>query len=112
MENIHHIDIPATSAEELEQAFPGGFSLRDEANALTAYAFRNGSLETLHSGKHSPLIEDPALSRITNEEMKKLMIEASERLESLLRLRETNPGEYQRTTHDTAIRYCRKWKRA
>jgi len=29
----------------VEQVFPGGFTLRDEANAIVAYAFRNGPLE-------------------------------------------------------------------
>ena len=58
--------------------------MRDEANALTAYAFRNGQLEQLHAGKSSPLTADPSLSRITNEEMKQLMIEASAKLEKML----------------------------
>jgi hypothetical protein len=31
------------------------FTVRDEANALTAYAFRNGFLEDLHAGKSSRL---------------------------------------------------------
>ena len=30
------------------------FTLRDEANALTAHAFRNGFLEDLHAGKPRP----------------------------------------------------------
>ena len=37
---------------ELEaRAFPDGFTLRDEANAIVAVAFRNGPLEDLHAGK-------------------------------------------------------------
>ena len=35
----------------------GEFTLRNEANALTAFAFRNGFLEDLHAGKDSPLLE-------------------------------------------------------
>jgi len=35
--------------EVLEQCFPGGFTLRDEANAIVAWAFRNGPLEDLHA---------------------------------------------------------------
>ena len=62
------------SEESLKTAFPGGFSIRDEADALTAHAFRNGVLEALHTGKYSPLLDDPSLSRITNEEIKRLMI--------------------------------------
>jgi hypothetical protein len=38
---------------------------REEANALTCCAFRNGYLEDLHAGKHSELLEKPELSRIT-----------------------------------------------
>lgn len=111
MININDIKLPTISAEELEQAFPGGFSLKDEANALTAYAFRNGFIEQLHAGKSSPLLDNSTLSRITNDEMKRLMIEASERLATLLQLRETSPEEYKQIIYDCALRYCRKWNR-
>ncbi len=33
----------------------GGFTLRDEASALVAWAFRNGPLEGLHAGATSPI---------------------------------------------------------
>ena len=33
----------------IEQFFPGGFSPRDEANLIVAYAFRNGPIEDLHA---------------------------------------------------------------
>lgn len=102
---------PPVSPEELERAFPGGFSVRDEANALTAYAFRNGYLEQLHAGKSSPLTADLSLSRITNDEMKQLMIEASEKLENKLRLRESDPAAYRKWLHRYAITYCRRWNR-
>lgn len=88
------------------------FSIRDEANAITAFAFRNNvTLETLHAGKGSPLVDDPTLSRITDAEMRQIMIEASERMAFLLRLRESDPDEYQRTIHDCWDRYCRTWER-
>ena len=112
MENSKPITTRPIAEESLETAFPGGFNIRDEANALTAYAFRNGAIEELHAGKNSPLLDDPSLSRITDEEIKRLMIEASERLEALLRLRETSPEEYKRTIIDCALRYCRKWQRS
>jgi hypothetical protein len=111
MENSNPIKTRPISEGSLETAFPGGFNIRDEANAITAYAFRNGALEELHAGKNSPLLDDPSLSRITDEEIKRLMIEASERLEALLRLRETSPEEYKQTITDCALRYCRKWQR-
>jgi len=39
-------------------------TIREEANALTCCAFRNGYIEKLHAGKHSALLETPGLSRI------------------------------------------------
>lgn len=86
------------------------FTIRDEANALTVLAFRNGLIEQLHAGRYDPILNDPEVSRITNEEMKALMIEASERLAKLLHLKETNPEEYTRKL-DFAWRYCRNWDR-
>jgi hypothetical protein len=75
---------------------PDDFTLRDEANALTAHAFRNGFLEDLHAGKHSPLLDQPGYSRITDDEMKRLMIEASEKLARMLALKQQDPAEYDR----------------
>jgi len=46
---------------------PLEFTLRDEANAICAYAFRNGFLEDLHAGKPSPLLTDPGYSRVTDD---------------------------------------------
>lgn len=97
--------------ELVERAFPGGFTVRDEANALTAFAFRNGHLENLHAGKASPLTSDPSLSRITDEEMKVLMIEASEKLERILKLRDTDPTGYRNFVQGYALMYCRSWIR-
>ena len=68
------------------------FTLRDEANALTAYAFRNGFLEDLHAGKSSPLVEQPEYSRISDDEMRKLMIQASGKMEEMLRLKSEQPA--------------------
>jgi hypothetical protein len=87
------------------------FTLRDEANALTAYAFRNGFLEDLHAGKSSPLLEQPGYSRISDDEMRKLMIEASAKMEEMLRLKREQPGKYALFMRDYQRRYCRKWKR-
>src|ERR1043166_4022114 len=63
------------------------WTARDEANALTVCAFRHGFLEDLHAGKHSPLLDDLTLSRISDQEMKKLMIESSAQLAHMLRLK-------------------------
>jgi hypothetical protein len=104
-------EIPALPPEILAQAFPNGFSIRDEANALTACAFRNGPLEDLHAGKKSPLLEDRNLSRITDAEMKLLMINASEKLANLLRMRDVKPDTYEHFIQAYAFMYCREWDR-
>jgi hypothetical protein len=104
-------EIPALPPGVIEQAFPGGFTIRDEANALTAFAFRNGQLENLHAGRPSPLTSDPGLSRITDEEMKRLMIEASQKLERILKLRDSDPASYQNFVKCYALTYCKSWYR-
>lgn len=95
----------------IEQHFPGGFTERDEANAIVAYAFRNGSIENLHAGKHSELLENPDLSRITQEEMKEIMLNASRVVEQLLKEKKENEGEYLLKMMDYNRRYCRGWER-
>jgi hypothetical protein len=87
------------------------FTIRDEANALTACAFRNGFLEELHAGKPSDLLTQPGLSRISDDEMRKLMIQASAKLEELLRLKSETPAKYEEWVRDYSRRYCRSWKR-
>ena len=50
--------------------------------------------EDLHAGKYSPTLEDPELSRITDEEMKTIMINASAKLAELLALRDDDPDGF------------------
>src|SRR5438552_14853004 len=95
--------------DPFEGHFPEGFTIRDEANALVAWAFRNGPLEDLHAGKHSALLDNPSLSRITDDEMKTLMISACRQLAKLLELKVTDPGEYERQIKSYNWRYCRGW---
>lgn len=95
----------------IEQHFPGGFTLRDEANAIVACAFRNGPIEDLHAGEWSQLLEQPELSRITDAEMKVIMLNASQVVERLLREKQDDPGTYYRKIIDCNLRYCRKWDR-
>jgi len=89
----------------------GEFNLRDEANALTAYAFRNGFIEDLHAGKDSPLLHEPGYSRISDDEMRRLMIESSEKLAQMLRLKQSNPAEYEAFVRSYHRMYCRGWNR-
>ena len=97
--------------EHLRTTAKGEFTLRDEANALTAYAFRNGFLEELHAGKASELLERPGLSRISDEEMRQLMIEASAKVAGLLRLKSETPAKYEELIRDYNRAYCRNWDR-
>lgn len=87
------------------------FTIRDEANALTAFAFRNGFIEELHAGRASPLLQEPGYSRITDDEMRRLMIEASEKLARKLQIKRSNPKEYGSWIRSYNAMYCRKWKR-
>ena len=95
----------------IKEAFPSGFTQRDEANALTAIAFRNGPLENLHAGEYSPLLEDPGLSRITDGEMREIMISAANKLCEMLALRDIDPDAYRRSVQQIAWMYCRHWLR-
>ena len=95
----------------IDKYFPGGFTLRDEANAIVAYAFRNGPIEDLHAGRSSELLEDPELSRITDEEMKTIMLNACQRVEQLLREKQKDAGAYYIKIIDYGYKYCRVWER-
>jgi len=86
-------------------------TIREEANALTCCAFRNGYIEELHAGKHSALLEQPGLSRITDAEMQKLMIGASAKLAELLAMKETDPDEYWRQLSYFDKNYCGHWEK-
>ena len=104
-------EYPPASQEQLSDAFPDGFTIRDEANALTAYAFRNGPLERLHTGRQSPLLDDPDLQRLTDAEMKELMINASTTLAAALALRDSDPDRYRRFVQGYGLDFCRAWER-
>ena len=76
------------------------FTLRDEANAICAYAFRNGPIEDIHAD-----------GRISDEEMKHLMIKASESLAKLLAMKQDTPAEYDRFIRDYHRKFCGRWER-
>ena len=85
-------------------------TIREEANAIVCWVFRNGFLEELHAGKHSDLLEHPELSRITDKEMKRLMIECCENMAEVLRLREKDSESYDKQLvffHN----YTKKWEK-
>ena len=97
--------------ETVAKRFPGGFSRRDEANALVAMAFRNGPIEDLHAGEASELLDRPELSRITDAEIKEVMLNACRCLERLLREREEDPDGYFAKILGANIMYCCQWER-
>jgi len=101
----------ATAEDPFAAHFPDGLTIRDEANALVAWAFRNGPLEDLHAGQHSELLDDPTLSRITDEEMKTLMISACRQLAGLLEMKLNDPAKYEQEIKSYNVRYCRGWER-
>jgi hypothetical protein len=78
----------AASAQALSLPRAKGITYRDEANVIVLRVLRDGFIEDLHSGYSSPLLRDPDCSRITQGEMKRLMIETSARLATWLRKRD------------------------
>ena len=91
--------------------FSGGFGLRDEANAIAAFCFRNTTLEDLHAGDESELLQNPRNSRITDTEMKALMIEVCRNVHIMLKLREIAPDKYNAFVRVYGMDFCRKWER-
>jgi hypothetical protein len=84
---------------------------REEANALVHQCFRNSFLEDLHAGKHSKLLENPQFSRITQEEMKKLMIESSAAIARFLEFKERYPKKYKKMINAITLLYTKKWEK-
>lgn len=98
--------------KQVERMFPGGFDRRDEANAIIAMAVRNGPIENLHAGKYSSLLEDDTLSRLTDAEIKTIMIYATRTVAMMLWLRDEAPDIYRRYVQSYGSRYCRSWERS
>lgn len=103
--NITQYNIP----EHIRKVYGIDPSTREEANAIVAFAFRNGFLEDLHAGKHSELLEYESYSRITDAEMKKLMIECCEKMEKLLRMKIESPDRYKLFLSSYGKIYCSDW---
>ena len=70
-------------------------TLAIEAKAMVALAFRNGPIETLHAGKPCAVCcGNPAVSHISDEEMKAIMKSAVDTRYRLLWQRENDPAAY------------------
>lgn len=83
---------------------------REEANAIVCWAFRNGFLEDLHAGKRSKVLSRPGFSRITDEEMKKLMVECCAKVEKILLLKEKDREEYEKQLQFFHENYTKGWE--
>ena len=81
-------------------AAPEEFTLRDEANAICAYAFRNGPLERIHHEY-----------KISDLDMKEFNINASEHLAKLMAMKQESPEEYWRFIRDYHRQFCLRWER-
>ena len=81
-------------------AAPQEFTLRDEANAICAYAFRNGPIEDIHAD-----------GRISDGEMKHLMVRSCESMVKLLAMKQGTPAEYAAFIRDYGRKYCGRWER-
>ena len=84
-------------------------TIREEANAIVSHCFRSGYLEDLHAGKYCEILKDDSFSRITDDEMKKLMKESCEKVCGLLRQKEEDPDSYWVLINYHNLTYCRKW---
>jgi hypothetical protein len=110
---------PSIASVSIHNSRPGAqsksnrdeFMVRDEANALTAFAFRNGFLEDLHAGKPLPPAQQSGFSRISDDEMRRLMIEASKKLADLMKMKQQDPQKYEAFIRQYHKIYCRSWKR-
>jgi hypothetical protein len=70
-------------------------ALAIETKAMVALAFRNGPIEALHAGKPCVVCSgNPAVSHISDEEMKVIMKSAVDTLYRLLWQRENDPKAY------------------
>ena len=70
-------------------------TLAIEAKAMVALAFRNGPIEAVHAGSPcAACCGNPAVSHISDEEMKAIMKSAVDTLYRLLWQRENDPAAY------------------
>ncbi len=84
----------------------GEFTIRDEANTICAYAFRNGHIENIHAS-----VDSSGEPRITDPEMKQLMIGSCRKLAELLEMKEREPKKYEGFIRDYNRKYCYNWER-
>ena len=80
-----------------------------ESKAIVALAFRNGFIEELHAGKPCPVCAgNGEYSRISDEEMKKIMKSAVDKVYSLLWQRTNDSPAYLKSVA-FGLRYTERW---
>jgi hypothetical protein len=80
-----------TGLEELEL----DQQLSEEAKSIVVLAFRNGPIEDVHAGKECPTCSaNSAYSHITQEEMKRIMKRAVDKVYALLWIRDHHPDVF------------------
>lgn len=88
---------------------PPESQLEREAKGIVLLSFRNGPIEDIHAGRLCPECSGrPGYSRITDDEMKHLMKTAVNRVFTLLKLREGDPGEYERLLQFASLQ-TKRW---
>ena len=97
--------------EEMIKEMSNKPTYREEANAPTHQCLRAGFIEDLHAGKDSEILKDLAYSRITNEEMKKLMIETTAGLAKFLELKDKHPKKYNQFVNSITMMYTYDWEK-
>lgn len=84
-------------------------ALAIEAKTITALAFRNGPIEDLHAGKACSVCQgNPEFSRISNDEMKRIMKAAVNAVYRLLWQRDHDPEAYLKSL-TLGERYTTSW---
>jgi hypothetical protein len=84
------------------------FTLRDEANVLTAATFQAALLDALGSDKARV---DGAVSAFSQDELRKMMTETSATLARFLAMKHETPDAYTKFLHEYHARYCKGWER-
>jgi hypothetical protein len=96
--------MPAKNSE-----LPIDLQLADEAKAIVALAFRNGPIEDVHAGKECPMCaRQSEYSHITQNEMKRIMKRAVDKLYALLWIRTHCPQAYPAIL-EAGSRYTLRW---
>jgi len=113
--------------KELLKKFNKKPSFREEANVLTYHCFRNSFIEDIHAGTSpSSKLRDYSdvkvispfgeilwndLSRISDEEMKKLMIETSAELAHFLQFKKRHPKKYRQIINLFSSTTLKDWEK-